>query len=393
MPPSPPYSPIKICRIVTVPLTFEVLFDEQLQYLSAQNIALTLVSGQAERPFTTNLPYHIIPLTRTIHPFADAKAIWHLVRLLRQGQFDITHSNTPKAGLVTAVASWLARLPIRIHTFTGQVWVEQTGLAKYMTKWSDKLIGRLSTHCYADSFSQRGFLIQEGIVPASKIGVLGQGSVAGVNLAHFNPARFAPEKRPALRAQLGIAPEDVVILFLGRITRDKGIAELIAAFRQLTHPTHQVHLLLAGPIENIRESLPQDVLDTIHTHNHIHNLGFVEDPAEWMLVSDMFCLPSYREGFPVGVLEAAAMGLPVVATAVTGTVDAVIHNHTGLLAPVKNAEALRQALQQLVDSAVQRQTLGQNGAERIRRDFAAEKIHQAQAEAYWELWHTTHSAQ
>jgi glycosyltransferase involved in cell wall biosynthesis len=312
-------SGLRICRVVTVPLTFEVLLAGQLRFFNQVGVDATLVSGIGESTLDFGLPHKYVPLTRTVSPTADLKAIYALTHFLRQEKFDVVHSNTPKAGMVTAVAGWLARIPIRMHTFTGQVWVELSGGIRYVAKSSDQLIGRLNTHCYADSLSQQAFLINENIVSAQKIKTLGDGSLTGVNLAHYNPARFGEPEKEALRQALNIHADDLVILFVGRITRDKGIAELVSAFSEVAQSNNKVHLVLVGLFEAIRESLPADTAEQLQTDRRIHLTGFVEDPAAYMAMSDIFCLPSYREGFPTVTLEAGAMGLPVVATAVTGT--------------------------------------------------------------------------
>lgn len=376
----------RICRVVTVPLTFEVLLAEQLQGFAQSGIDITLVSGEGETKPDFGLPYEYIPLTRTISPTADLKAIYTLARFLHQNKFDIVHSNTPKAGMVTAVAGWLARVPIRMHTFTGQVWVELSGGLRQISKVSDKLIGRLTTHCYADSFSQRDFLIDESIVSGEKIKTLGKGSLTGVNLAQYNPDRFSLSQRSALRQTLTIASDDIVILFVGRITRDKGVGELVSAFVELAQSNSKIHLILVGILEAVRESLPIDTIEQMKNHGRIHLPGFVDDPADYMAISDIFCLPSYREGFPTVTLEAGAMQLPVVATAVTGTRDAVLDGKTGLLVPSKNAQALAEALHTLILHPEQRAQFGLNGQQRVQREFSSDRLNQLQLEEYLRLW-------
>lgn len=378
---------LRLCRIVTVPVVFTTWLREQIKYILDAGIDLTLVSNpgpeleEIARAMPT-LRCYPIAMTRRLSPGRDLKSLWELTYFLRYQRFDIVHSSTPKAGVLTALAGAMSNTPVRIHTYTGQVWVEMRGLARWLAREFDRLIGRLNTATYADSVSQREFLISEGLVAPAKIRVLGAGSISGVNLQRFNPAQV-PRTRLEMRHQFGISEQSVVIIFVGRVTKDKGIAELIQAFRALRERTRDLSLLLVGSLEPERAPLPPAMLDELAMGKGIHVVGFTAQPERYLATGDILCLPSYREGFGSVAIEAGAMGLPVVATRVTGLVDAVIDGETGLLVPPKDVRSLTGALQKLIDSPTLRHRMGQVALQRVRKHFDSTIINQAVVEEYF----------
>jgi glycosyltransferase involved in cell wall biosynthesis len=380
---------MRICRVVTVPITFETLYREQLTSLAHQGADVTLVSSPGEglesMANSLRINYYPIHMTRKIEPFHDLHALIILTRLLWRKRFHIVHSSTPKAGLLAALAAMIAHVPIRIHTYTGQVWVEMRGVLRNIMRVCDWIIGHLNTHCYADSTSQRDFLVHERLVSASKLSVLGAGSVSGVDLERFNSKVFGKERVAAIRRELGIAEQSFVILFVGRVTKDKGIKELVAALKMLQRDRKDVVLILVGPFEPERDPIPEETLDELSHNPHIHVVGFSPEPEKYMAVADVFCLPSYREGFGSVIIEAAAMGLPSVASRVIGLVDAVVDGETGLLVPAKDEYALKQALMRMLSEPNMRRRMGHAARTRATRDFDSKIINQLMVEEYKKL--------
>jgi glycosyltransferase involved in cell wall biosynthesis len=377
---------LRLCRVVTVPVTFSTLLRHQLKAIADNGISVTLVSSPGEDlDFVCQqyaMPCYPVEMSRQIALFQDVKSLVRLLRLFRSERFDIVHSSTPKAGLLTAIAGWLARIPIRLHTYTGQPWVELHGPLRWVARWADRLIGLLNTHCYADSNSQRKFLIDEGLIQASRISVLASGSISGVDLVRFDPHAWSGEKTLPTRRRLHIAEDALVVLFVGRLTRDKGVVELISAFHSLDLSGKNIELVLVGPFEPDRDPLPPSVLDELSSDPKIHVVGFTRQPEEYMGIADVFCLPSYREGFGSVVIEAAAMGVPAVATSVVGLIDAVVPGKTGLLVPPKDCQALRDALAMLLDDPGLRSRLGQAARVRAQRMFDAAVVDQAVVDEY-----------
>jgi len=380
---------VRICRAVTVPFTFDTLLHEQLRYLAEEGMDVTLVSSPGpvleEIGKSLHLSYHAVPMARKPEPRRDLVSLFVLTRLFRHKRFDIVHSSTPKAGLLTALAGVLARVPVRIHTFTGQVWVGMGGLSRGIMRQCDWLMGRLNTHCYADSGSQRDFLVNEGLIAASRISVLGAGSISGVDLERFNPEVFGGKRAIAPQRELGVSEQSLVILFVGRLTKDKGIRELVSAFRMLQIDGRDVELILVGPFEPERDPLPRETLYELSHNPRIHVVGFSHEPEKYMAIADVFCLPSYREGFGSVVIEAAAMGVPAVVSRVVGLVDAVIDGETGLLVSPKEVDALRCALTKMLSAPEIRHRMGRAARERAVRDFDSRMINRMVAEEYRKL--------
>jgi glycosyltransferase involved in cell wall biosynthesis len=373
---------MKIARIVSIPLAF-VHILKQLNYFREKGLQVELISSEGDYweviDKAVGLRRHIIRIPRDINPFKDLLALWLLFRHFRKSTYHIVHSTTPKAGLLVALSAFLAHVPIRLHTFTGQRWATLAWPLKGILRVADKTICRLNSRVYADSHSQAEFLIREGIVARHKISVLHRGSLGGIDLDRFDPHRYEME-RQRIREQLGLAPNSVNVLFVGRITRDKGIIELIDAFTMLTHSTDGINLLLVGPFEPHLDPLPQRTVETIKNHNNIHAVGLQPQPEHYYRVADIFCLPSYREGFGTVVLEAAAMGLPTVGTRIPGLVDSVVDGETGILIDRHCADDLSAALARLIDDEELR-----NAQERARRDFDYRLIAEKQLEEYRNL--------
>lgn len=380
--------PVRLCRIATVPAHITMLLLQQLRDIIKAGLDVTVVSspGPALDEIASSLGVRCypIPMMRSPHPGQDLLSLCRIIRFLRLEQFDIVHSSTPKAGLLAALAGSLTRVPVRIHTFTGQPWVERTGIVRWAARESDRLIAWLATHTYADSDSQRNFLIAEGLVKANKISVLGAGSISGVDLQRFDLVS-KPAKREAVRKQLDIRETSLVIVFVGRITKDKGIVELIAAMRDLWKQYDDLHLLLVGQFEPERDPLPPETLNEIAANPKIHSMGFVYDPENYMAAADIFCLSSYREGFGGVVIEAGAMDLPVVATRITGLVDAVVEGETGILVPPKNVPALVEALLTLIRSPELRKRMGATAIRRSHSYFDASVVNKMVIDEYHRL--------
>lgn len=380
---------VRLARIVSTPLTFETLLRDQISAIQECGIDITLISDDGQRlsriAQSLGVAYHHVPILRQPDPIKDSRALLLLTRYFRQAQFDIVHSTTPKAGLLSAVAGAIARSPVRIHTYTGQRWVTLSGRQRQLLRAFDRLIGTFSTMTFADSASQRQFLIEEDIVSPNKIKVLGVGSLSGVNMERFDPCLWGGQARTLTRTELKIPPEAMVIVFVGRITRDKGIAELVEAFSSLSERIPALFLLLVGPFEPDLDPIPPQTQALIESHDRIVQTGFCTQPEKYLAAADIFCLPSYREGFGSVVVEAGAMGLPSVATSIVGLVDAVEENITGLLVPPRNITKLAEALELLVLSPEMRESMGAAARQRVQEVFDARIVNQKVVDEYYNL--------
>ena len=323
----------------------------------------------------------MIDMARTISPLRDIRALCHLYRHFRHARYDIVHSTTPKAVLLCAMAGWLANVPIRMHTFTGQPWVELRGVVRVLAKAADWVTARLNTLNFADSPSQRNFLVSMGVCRSDKIAVIGSGSLAGVNVRRFD-REIVQKSFQNMRERLDIRDDAVVIVFVGRLVRDKGVVELVHAHRALRMRYANLKLVLVGPQEPERDPLPPEVIELIEQDESIYMVGYTDHPEAYLVGADIFCLPSYREGFGNVVIEAAAVGLPAVGTDIVGLRDAIAHGETGLLVPAKNVEALTDALAQLVDDSTFRQQLGMQAHTRALKLYDSDSVNQLLLDEY-----------
>ncbi|HKB60706.1 MAG TPA: glycosyltransferase family 4 protein [Gallionellaceae bacterium] len=376
---------MKIARIATVPFFLYSHLREQIAATAAAGHEIVLISSAGpETEWLRTIPgvrFTEIDIPRKIAPLRDLRALWRLFLFFRRERFDIVHSTTPKAGMLCAVAGWLARVPIRLHTFTGQAWVELGGMARLLAKGGDWLTAHLDTQCYADSFSQRDFIVSEAVGTAKHIHVLRAGSLAGVDLARFDLDRWAGG-RVALRRALNIPEGAKVIAFVGRLTRDKGMGELMAAFNQVSAQLPCV-LLLIGPNETADGSLSHAAGQG--QDENVRLVGYTPEPERYLAISDLLCLPSYREGFGNVVIEAAAMGVPSVGTDIVGLRDAIVNGETGVLVPPRDVASLAEAMLALLTDDARRRTMGERARQRAVSAYDAATVNAAVLAEYRRL--------
>ncbi len=339
----------------------------------AENHEVTLCVHTTAYPLVDEVSLAVrvrhVDIARKIAPWQDLRALFQLLRCFREIRPATVHSLTPKAGLLAMLAGWLTRVPWRFHTFTGQVWANKTGVGRFLFKGVDWLIALCASRVFADSASQCRFLEEEGVVRRSGVTVLGQGSVAGVDLARFRPD---PAARAALRTETGVADAVPVFLFVGRLVRDKGVFDLVEAFATLNARHGQWELWMVGPDEDGLQASLQAEGERLGAR--IRWFGPTPTPERYMASADVFVLPSYREGFGSVVIEAAACGIPTIAYRIDGVVDAIVENHTGCFVAKGNIEELAQAMERLGSAPEMLSDLGDAARRRAVGDFSSSTV-------------------
>ena len=333
----------RMCVISATPLTIHFFLKAHLLELSKYfdvTLIANLHSDTYLPPLSLPIRMYSVGIERKLTPRKDLLALSSLLVLFRRERFDIVVSVVPKAGLLGMLAAWLRRVPRRVHIFQGEVWASRRGLMRLIFKSADRLTATLATDLLAVSASERDFLVSESIAPMGKINVLGAGSISGVDTDRF---RTDLEVRKQLRKDLGIPEHAVLCIFLGRLTRDKGVMDLVDAFLVSAATQANLWLLIVGPDEEnltlrIREYVPATLSERIVI------LGFYQKPEHVLAAADFLCLPSYREGFGMAILEAASVGLPAIGTRIYGITDAIQENQTGLLVKVGDVNELAAAL-------------------------------------------------
>lgn len=362
----------KICFVTSVPQTaISFLTNHIRRLLNEYDVYLATniySSGDISQIHVTGL-FHF-DVQREIHFVKDVKSVWQLYCYFLRMKFDAVHSVTPKAGIVTAIAARLAGIEHRTHIFTGQVWATKSGSMRGLLKSIDKIIAALDNHILVDGESQRQFLIKNGVVSSEKSRVLGAGSISGVNTEAYNPS---PETREQMRKELGLSPDKVVFAFSGRANRDKGIYELYEAFNNIAPNHPEAFLLLFGWDEGncIQEiSKYPNIVDG----ENFHFYGFTPTPGIQLQASDVFLMPSYREGFGSSVIEASCLGLPVICSDAYGIMDAMEEGVTGLRCKVADTQSLQAAMETLLNNKELREQLGANGRKMVFEKFKGDVI-------------------
>lgn len=291
--------------------------------------------------------------------FIDIKTFLILTYLLLKIRPTLTLSISPKAGFLNSISSYLARIPYRIHWFTGQVWITKKGLAKNFYMIIDKLIFFFSKHVLVDSHSQRKFLISNNIISKKKSTVLLKGSVGGVNIKKF---QFKYSDKIAKRKKFKILKNNFVILYLGRINKDKGLIDLIEAFKKIQNQ-NKIFLILVGPVEDDR------IKNLIKDNKRIIYSGETSTPEKWFSIADIFCLPSYREGFGTTIIQAASCGIPALVSNIYGISDAVIKNKTGFFHKVGDVNDMKKKILYVIKNKNLVKKYGKNARKMVKINF------------------------
>ena len=356
-----------ICFVVAIPGTAVPFLPDHIKALRREYDVYLAgdIKDDEEVKLLELTGWHRICIHRNISLVYDLKAVWQAYRYFRKMKFGAVHSITPKAGLVCAIAGWLAGVPHRTHIFTGQVWATKTGMMRTMLKMLDRIIVRLDNHILADSKSQRAFLEKEGVLRKGQGIVFANGSISGVNSARFVPDT---QVRQAIRKEIGIKDGTLCYIFVGRLNHDKGIGELYEAFDRIAAERNDVFLLLVGWDE-------ENYIDRLSAYHHIqdgynfHFYGGTPEPEKVINAGDVFVLPTYREGFGTSVLEAACIGMPSICSDAYGVMDAYIENETGLRCHVGDVDSLYQCMKRMYENPDMVRTMGAKSRERALRDF------------------------
>lgn len=370
----------RICIVATVPFVLKWFMAPHIARLKDEYDITLVASGSAE-DIAGLLGGHVsfIPLKidRKISIKNDIFSLINLWRLFRREKFDCVHSIMPKSGLLSMIAGRLANVPWCFHTFTGQVWANKKGLRRFVLKFFDKVLAMNATRVLADSKSQRLFLIENRVVKAGKIDVLADGSIAGVDVDRF---KLNGDIRSQIRQSLKIPDDAVVFLFMGRLTRDKGLMDLSRAFAKVAEQKSNIHLFVVGPDEENFEIEFTNLARQFQ--GQVHRIGFTHCPEDYMSASDVFCLPSYREGFGTVIIEAAATGIPAIASRIYGITDAVEDGVTGILHQPTSDSEMAEAMFLLASNHDLRQRMGTAARERVINKFSETRVTKAFSDFY-----------
>lgn len=332
----------KICFITTIPLTLNAFVLNTAKYIHENTDWDVSFICSDENDFGSSLPKYIhyfpIKMERGIS-IAGVKAMLEMKKVFKREKFDLIQYSTPNASLYASMAGRLAHVPVRLYCQWGMAFVGFQGLKRKIFQMEEKYVCHLSTHIEPDSNSNLRFAHEIGLYPKSKGSVIWNGSACGVNLTKFDISN-KEEYRKDIRKQLDIPEDAFVYGFVGRITRDKGVNELLEAYKKLNDDSY---LIMVGPSE-VDETINQELYTWASKNEKIKFTGYTIVVEQYLSAMDCYILPSYREGFGMGVVEAEAMGVPVIVTDIPGPTDAMIDNETGIVVQKADVESLYNAM-------------------------------------------------
>jgi glycosyltransferase involved in cell wall biosynthesis len=374
----------KIVRVVTASYVVPWHLANTLKRITADFDVTVIGQGvSTNRNAYPEVNWVDIDLNRKVSLFSDLRSLWALCQFFRFHKPDAVHSIMPKAGLLCALATFICRVPIRLHTFTGQTWATKKFPARQLLRLLDKTVNTLNTVCLTDSTSQSDFLYANGISHRGKpLPVLGKGSLSGVELSRFMRSSIDASS-DSLRVSLGIGAEDFVFAYIARKSRDKGAIDMITAFSRVVDSHPQATLLFVGPDES------DGALSSLRTaapalFRRVIEIDRVENHEAYLAISHVLCVPSYREGFGSIVIDAAAAGVPAIGSRVVGLVDSIEDGETGVLVPAGDTEKFAEAMLSMLNDRERCKQMGLAARRRVELYFTADFAYAALKAFYLE---------
>lgn len=365
----------KICYVTTISMTLKAFVLETAMYLHENGDYDISFICNYDKEFAESLPeyihYYPVSMERGIS-VGGIRAMFEIMKILKREKFDIVQYSTPNASCYTALASRFARIPVRLYCQWGIAYVGFSGIKRKIFKLEETMVCRLSTWVEPDSFGNLKFSHSEKLYPEKKGSVVWNGSASGVNTKKFN----IDNKniwRTEIRKKYKIPDGAKVFVFVGRVTKDKGINELLAASRKLFEKHEDMYLLMVGPNEN-SGSVNEKLYEWSENNKNVIYCGFTNEVEKYLAASDVYVLPSYREGFGSAVIEAESMGVPVIISDIPGPTDAMKRDCTGLVVAKGSAKELANAMYTLYKDSDLRKEYGNNAYNFAVTNFEQEKL-------------------
>ena len=347
----------KLFRISTIPTSLETLLKGQLKMLS-EYYEVVAVSSPGEKMKVLEEREGVrtvsIPMERRISLVKDFISLLRLIVLFAKERPDMVHSITPKAGLLSMLAAWITRVPVRMHTFTGLVFPTATGKMQKLLIAMDRLTCFCATHINPEGEGVKRDLVNYNI-SSRPLHIIANGNVNGIDLEYFDKTPEVVEKACSYKKE-----GTFTFCFVGRMVRDKGINELVHSFLRLYQKDERVRLLLVGPFEKELDPVLPEVEEHILHHPGICYMGYQNDVRPFLVASDALVFPSYREGFPNVVIQAGAMGLPAIVTDINGCNEIVLPDLNGVIIPSKDEQALYESMKYFASHPVEVEKMAAN---------------------------------
>lgn len=364
---------IKILHVVNIYFVIPYFFGDQLSYMREKGYKIHIICSPSEKINDSaqkyNFKYLEVPILRKLSLISDIKAIIATCLYIKKNKINIVCGHTPKGALISMIAGYLMRVPKRIYYRHGIVFETSKGLKRAILVNIDRLTSMFATQIVCVSPSVYRKSLEYKLNPKSKQLILSKGTCNGIDINRFDTSSIDNTKKKKLRDSLGLAENNFVIGFTGRLVRDKGIIELVKAYKEVKKENPNFRLLLVGMFED-RDALPSEIVTFIKNDDSIIYTGYIDNNTieYYYSIMDLFILPSYREGFPTSILEASSMKIPVITTKVTGCVDAILENETGLFVDHNYMNLADLIIKSISDNDLLYR-LGQNGRNFVTNNF------------------------
>lgn len=380
-------SKIKICIVVTDSSSLWSLYRGQFMYLKENGFDITAIASSGkehELLRSQGIKTVVIDMERGPSAIKDFFSFINLFKFFLSNRFDVVSVSTPKASFLGVLAARLALQRKVSYILRGRVYENYEGLKRWFYESIDRVVSFLSSSIFSISHELRQEFIDKGFCNEKKIFVIGSGSSNGVDLGRFTLSNELKKSGDEYREKYGLTQKDVLYMYSGRIRKDKGVTELVSAFKNLSNTYSNVYLLIQGKVENI-DPLPDDILYEIENHPKIILEGWGFDIEKYYAAADIFVFPSHREGFGNVAIEASAMELPVIAFDVVGCRESVENNVSGIIVDDVSSNSLYMAMKSLLINKQLREQLGIKGRLRVEEKFDSQYIWSELAKYYKRL--------
>ena len=367
-------------------MALRYLLPGQMHFMATHGFDVLMISAAGKELQAVieqeQCPHIIVPMTRKITPFRDLTCLFQLIKIFRKEKPDIVHTHTPKAGLLGMLAAKICGVKIRIHTVAGLPLMVESGFKYRLLKFIEKLTYAAANKVWPNSNSLMQFIIDNKLCKTTKLQIIAKGSSNGININRFNNEALDEKIITEIKEQINYSTKNKYLLCIGRLVVDKGIAELVHVFTQLQKCNDGLMLILVGEYETALDPLPANTLHEIETNSSIIHINWTNNVEYYMHLANLFVFPSHREGFPNVLLQAGAMQLPIICSHITGNIDIVINNETGLIFDRGNEHQMLKLLQYALANPQHMQTMAKKLHQQINENYRQENIWQNMLQAY-----------
>ena len=368
----------KLIRVTTVDISLNTLLKGQLRCLSDSFEGIALASdtgvlkavGEREGVRVIDVPMH-----REISLMSDLRSLFRLIRVFRREKPDIVHSNTPKGSLLSMIAAKLTGVPNRIYLVTGLRYQGFSGSKAKLLKTMERITCAFATKVIPEGQGVKNTLIKDKITKKD-LEIIHNGNINGIDPDYFS-IDACPGSRETIRAELGLSEDAFTFIFIGRMVRDKGMNELADVIRDISVDHPDMRVILVGSFESDLDPLAPGNEAFFKSSPNVIYVGRQADVRPYLKAADALVFPSYREGFPNVVLQAGAMGLPMIVTDINGCNEVVVDNVNGVIIPPRNKEALKQAMSSFLDNPKVARQMSQHAREMVVSRFNQEDFRES----------------